>query len=62
MSAYGSLAVSYDRLTGDVPYGEILAFVQNAFSQNGALRPVLCWIWPAALGACLCCWLRPGTG
>ena len=36
MSAYGSLAVSYDRLTGDVPYGEILAFVQTLLTERGA--------------------------
>ena len=36
MSAYGSLAVAYDRLTGDVPYGEILAFVQTLLTERGA--------------------------
>ena len=38
MSAYGPLAASYDRLTRDVPYGEILAFAQMLLTERG-LRP-----------------------
>ena len=42
MSAYGSLAASYDRLTSDVPYAEILAFVQTLLTERGvAPRSVL---------------------
>lgn len=32
MSAYESLAVSYDRLTNDVPYEKILAFAPSSGS------------------------------
>lgn len=35
MSAYGPLAASYDRLTGDVPYAEILAFAQTLLTERG---------------------------
>ena len=38
MSAYGPLAASYDRLTRDVPYGEILAFAQMLLTERG-LKP-----------------------
>lgn len=42
MSAYGPLAASYDRLTGDVPYAEILAFAQTLLTERGvAPRSVL---------------------
>ena len=42
MSAYESLAVSYDRLTYDVPYREILTFVQMLLAERGcAPRSVL---------------------
>ncbi|MFR0734328.1 MAG: methyltransferase domain-containing protein [Oscillospiraceae bacterium] len=37
-----SLAASYDRLTSDVPYAEILAFVQTLLTERGvAPRSVL---------------------
>ncbi len=36
--AYESLAASYDRLTSDVPYGEILAFYEQILDRCG-LRP-----------------------
>ena len=35
MSVYGALAESYDRLTRDVDYDQILAFVQKVLAQNG---------------------------
>ncbi len=35
MSAYESLAVSYDRLTNDVPYEHILRFVQERLAERG---------------------------
>ncbi len=38
MSAYESLAESYDRLTNDVPYEKILAFAQSLLAERG-LRP-----------------------
>lgn len=42
MSAYESLAVSYDRLTNDVPYREILKFAQTLLAEGGcAPRSVL---------------------
>lgn len=40
MSAYQSLAISYDRLTRDVPYGEIFSLFRR-FWQSGVLRPAL---------------------
>ena len=43
------------RVTETVPEG------YEAEVQKMCIRD-RCWIWPAALGACLCCWLRPGTG
>ena len=36
--AYESLAASYDRLTNDVPYGEILSFYEAILARRG-LRP-----------------------
>ena len=36
--AYETLAASYDRLTNDVPYGEILAFYEAVLARRG-LRP-----------------------
>ena len=44
MSAYGPLAASYDRLTRDVPYGEILAFAQMLLTERG-LRPRSCLLY-----------------
>ncbi|MDD7651793.1 MAG: class I SAM-dependent methyltransferase, partial [Firmicutes bacterium] len=42
MSAYESLAISYDRLTNDVPYEKILAFIQEILTERGfAPRSVL---------------------
>lgn len=42
MSAYGSLAFSYDLLTRDVPYGRILKFAQELLAERGvAPRSVL---------------------
>ncbi len=42
MSAYESLAVSYDRLTNDVPYEHILHFVQERLTERGIMpRSVL---------------------
>ena len=35
MSAYQSLAISYDRLTRDVPYGEIFSFIQAILAERG---------------------------
>lgn len=35
MSAYESLAMSYDRLTDDVPYEKILAFCQDRLAERG---------------------------
>lgn len=35
MSAYVSLAVSYDRLTNDVPYERILCFAQRLLAERG---------------------------
>ena len=35
MSAYESLAVSYDRLTNDVPYEQILSFAQTLLAERG---------------------------
>lgn len=35
MSRYASLAVSYDRLTNDVPYGEILNFTRSLLEERG---------------------------
>ncbi|MEA4965791.1 MAG: class I SAM-dependent methyltransferase [Oscillospiraceae bacterium] len=34
MNAYGALASSYDRLTNDVPYGEVLAYLERLFGEN----------------------------
>lgn len=36
MSAYESLASSYDALTQDVPYGEVLDFVEGLLERHGA--------------------------
>lgn len=35
MSAYEALAASYDRLTGDVEYGEILNYLEQLWRQKG---------------------------
>lgn len=35
MSAYESLAISYDRLTSDVPYEKILAFCRERLAERG---------------------------
>ena len=51
MSAYGSLAVSYDRLTNDVKYDEMLSFALSVLAAEDS-APVLCWILPVVLVLC----------
>ena len=37
MNAYGALASSYDGLTRDIPYGEILDFLETILQTVGRL-------------------------
>ena len=56
MSAYGSLAASYDRLTSDVPYAEILAFVQTLLTERGSKLQTL----GVVVMQCVVAWLAAG--